>query len=75
MSAVPASRLPGQPVGTRRLDGPGQECVARRQELPASRDLDISVLRIPLTVLARVDVEMLPGQRLRIERVLRIVHT
>jgi len=69
-----ASRLPRQPKGTCSLDGAGQECIAGRQEFPASRDFDISVLGIPLTVLARVDVEMLPGQRFRVERGHGIVH-
>jgi len=46
----------------------------RTAEFPASRDFDISVLGIPLTVLARVDVEMLPGQRFRVERGHGIVH-
>ncbi len=73
--AMPASRLPRQPVGARSLDGPGQEGIARRQELPVSRNLNISVLGIPLTILGRVDVEMQGTQGFGIGRGLRIVHT
>ena len=73
--AMPASRLPRQPVGIPSLDGPAQEGIARGQELPASRDLNISVFGIPLTGLGRVDVEMLRCENLRIGRHLRIVHT
>jgi hypothetical protein len=75
MLAVLASRLPRQPVGTRSLDGPGQEGIARGYELPARGDLDISMLGIPLTILGRLDVEMLLGESFRMERGLRIVHT
>ncbi len=73
--SMPASRLPRQPVGVPGLDGPGQEGIARGQELPASRDLNISVFGVPLTVLGRVDVEMLRCENLRIGWHLRIVHT
>jgi hypothetical protein len=72
---MPASRLPRQPVGTRSLHRPGQEGIPRGQELPTSRDLDIPMLGIPLTVLGRVDVEMLRCESLRIGRPLRIFHT
>jgi hypothetical protein len=75
MLAVLAARLPRHPVGTRCLDSPGQEGIARGQELSAGRDLDVSMLGIPLAFLGRVDVEMLPCESLRSERRVRIVHT
>lgn len=59
MLAVLASRLPRQPVGTCSLDGPGQEGITRGQKVPASRDLDVSMLGIPRTILGRVNIEML----------------
>ena len=76
MLAVLAARLPSRhPVGTRCLDSPGLEGIARGQELPADGDLDVPMLGIPLAFLGRIDVEVLPGESLRIERRLRIVHT
>jgi hypothetical protein len=57
------------------LDGPGQEGIARGQELPVSWDLDISVLGIPRAILGCVDVEMLSCESLGIERGFRVVHT
>lgn len=72
--AMSASRLPRQPIGTCGFDGPGHEGIARWQVLPAGRDLDVAMLRIPLTILGRVDVEMLPVESLRIDRGLRLVH-
>ena len=73
--AMPASRLPRQPVGARRLDGPGQEGISRGQELPASRDFDISVLRVPRAILGCLDPEVLARKRFGIGRSFRIVHT
>ena len=64
MLAMPASRLPRQPVCTCGLDGPGHEGIAGGQELPVGRDLDVTMLGIPLTILGRVDVEMLPVESL-----------
>ncbi len=75
MLAMPTSRLPRQPVGARCLDGPGQEGIARGQELPVSRDLDISVLGVPRAILGCVDVEMLVCESYGIGRGFRIVHT
>ena len=73
--AMPTSRLPRQPVGARCLDGPGQEGIARGQELPVSRDLDISMLGVPRAILGCVDVEMLDCESFGIGRGFRIVHT
>lgn len=74
MLAVLASRLPRKPIDTPSLDGPGQEGIARGQELPASGDLDVSMLGIPLTTLGRVDIEMLGCEILRARRFLSIAH-
>ena len=74
MLALAASRLPGQPIPAGGLHGPGQESIARGQELPARRDLDISVLGIPLSILGGVHVEVFGHQGLRISRRLRIAH-
>jgi hypothetical protein len=59
MLALLASRLPRQPVGTRSLDGPGQEGITRGQEVPASGDLNVSMFGIPRAILGRVNIEML----------------
>jgi hypothetical protein len=74
MLALLASRLPRDPVGTRSLDGPGQEGITRGQEVPADRDPDVSMLGIPRTVLGRVNIQMLYRERFIVRR-LRIVHT
>ena len=42
----------------------GHEGIARGQGLPVGRDLDVTMLGIPLTILGRVDVEMLPVESL-----------
>jgi hypothetical protein len=75
MLAIPATRLPRQPVDARRFDCPGDEGIARGQELPIGRDLELSVVGVPRTVLGRIDVEMLRCQSFGIGRGLRVFHT
>ena len=76
MLAVFAARSIEHPAGTRCLvQVRVEKGIARGQELPADGNLDVPMLGIPLAFLGRIDVEVLPGESLRIERRLRIVHT
>ena len=74
MLSMPASRLPRQPVGSPALTVRVKKASPEGKN-PSQQGFHISVFRIPLTVLGRVDVEMLRFENLRIGRHLRIVHT
>ena len=74
MLALATPGLPGQPVPIGRLHGPSQEGIAGGQKLPVRRDLDISVVRIPVPILGGVNVEMFGHKGLDISRRLCIAH-